>query len=76
MRAVKRVVAVLAVLIVTLLVLAFVLENQQDVSLSLLGLETGHMAVSLFVVVALIVGLLIGPLLGVVVSRHRKSIKK
>lgn len=64
MRGVKRVVVVLAVLIVALVVLAFVLENQQGVSLSFLGWATGQMPVSVFVVVALIVGMLVGPLLG------------
>ncbi|WP_338480160.1 lipopolysaccharide assembly protein LapA domain-containing protein [Pseudomonas trivialis] len=71
MRGVKRVVAVFAVLIVALIVLAFVLENQQDVSLSFLGQSTRQMPVSVFVVVALIVGMLIGPLLSVVVGRRR-----
>ncbi|WP_338490145.1 lipopolysaccharide assembly protein LapA domain-containing protein [Pseudomonas trivialis] len=71
MRGVKRVVAVFAVLIVALVVLGFVLENQQDVSLSFLGQSTRQMPVSVFVVVALIVGMLIGPLLSVVVGRRR-----
>ncbi|UHG99690.1 LapA family protein [Pseudomonas sp. 7-41] len=65
MRGVKRVVVVLATLIVVLVVLAFVLENQQGVSLTFLGLATGQMPVSVFVVVSLIVGMLVGPLLGV-----------
>ncbi|MEB0105857.1 MULTISPECIES: lipopolysaccharide assembly protein LapA domain-containing protein [unclassified Pseudomonas] len=74
MRGVKRVVAVFAVLIVALIVLAFVLENQQGVSLSFLGQATRELPVSVFVVVALIVGMVIGPLLGVLVGRrHRRS---
>ncbi|ELQ15661.1 hypothetical protein A986_15581 [Pseudomonas fluorescens BRIP34879] len=74
MRGVKRVVAVFAVLIVALVVLAFVLENQQGVSLSFLGQATGELPVSVFVVVALIVGMVIGPLLGLVVGRlNRRS---
>lgn len=72
MRGVKRVAVVLATLIVTLMVLSFVLENQQDVSLSFLGLATGQMPVSVFVVVSLIVGMLIGPLLSVL-FRNRSS---
>ncbi|NNA88626.1 lipopolysaccharide assembly protein LapA domain-containing protein [Pseudomonas gessardii] len=71
MRGLKRIVAVLAVLIVTLVVLAFVLENQQGVSLSFLGLATGQIPVSVFVVAALIVGMLIGPVLGVLVRNRR-----
>jgi len=74
MRGVKRVVAVFAVLIVALVVLAFVLENQQGVSLSFLGQATGELPVSVFVVVALIAGMVIGPLLGLVVGRlNRRS---
>ncbi|NIL15048.1 LapA family protein [Pseudomonas sp. AN3A02] len=73
MRGVKRVAVVLAVLIVALVVVAFVLENQQGVSLSFLGLATGQMPVSVFVVVALIVGMLLGPLLRVLVLRRRSK---
>ncbi|WP_411705149.1 lipopolysaccharide assembly protein LapA domain-containing protein [Edaphovirga cremea] len=71
MSGVKRVVVLLTVLVVALVVLTFVLENQQAVSLSFLGLATGQMPVSVFVVVALIVGMLVGPLLGVLVRKRR-----
>ncbi|KRP58493.1 lipopolysaccharide assembly protein LapA domain-containing protein [Pseudomonas trivialis] len=73
MRGVKRVVAVFAVLIVALIVLAFVLENQQGVSLSFLGQATGELPVSVFVVVALIAGMVIGPLLRAVVGRRNRT---
>ncbi|WP_339529636.1 MULTISPECIES: lipopolysaccharide assembly protein LapA domain-containing protein [unclassified Pseudomonas] len=73
MRGVKRVVVVLTALVVALVVLTFVLENQQGVSLSFLGLATGQMPVSVFMVVALIVGMLVGPLLGVLVRKRRQS---
>ncbi|WP_017477320.1 LapA family protein [Pseudomonas sp. PAMC 26793] len=76
MRGVKRVVLILAMLIVVLVVLGFVLENQQGVSLSFLGLVTGQMPVSVFVVLALIIGMLLGPLLSVIAgwSWRKKSI--
>jgi uncharacterized integral membrane protein len=76
MRGVKRVVVVISVLAVVLVVLGFVLENQQGMSLSFLGLETAQMPVSVFVVVALIVGMLVGPLLGVLVRgrRHKSTV--
>ncbi|WP_439856384.1 lipopolysaccharide assembly protein LapA domain-containing protein [Pseudomonas yamanorum] len=73
MRGVKRVAVVLMVLIVALVVVAFVLENQQGVSLSFLGLTTGHMPVSVFVVLALIVGMLLGPLLGGLIRIRRSK---
>ncbi|AZF46960.1 lipopolysaccharide assembly protein LapA domain-containing protein [Pseudomonas sp. R2-7-07] len=71
MRGVKRVVSVLAVLVAALVVLAFVLENQQGVVLLFLGWSTAQMPVAVFVVVGLIVGMLIGPLLGVFVRGRR-----
>ena len=71
MRGVKRVVAVLIAVLAALVVLAFVLENQQGVALSFLGWSTAQMPVAVFVVVALIVGMLIGPLLRVFVGRRR-----
>jgi uncharacterized integral membrane protein len=71
MRGVKRVVVVLTVLVVALVVLAFVLENQQDVSLSFLGLATAQLPVSVFVVMALIVGMLVGPILGLLMRKRR-----
>lgn len=72
MRGVKRVVLVLAVLIVALVVLAFVLENQQDVTMSFLTWTTPQLPVSLFVVGALIVGMVIGPALGLLSQRKIK----
>ena len=70
MRGVGRVILVLSVLVVVVVVLGFVLENQQAVSLSFLGLTTAQMPVSVFVVVALIIGMLIGPLLGLIARRR------
>lgn len=69
MRGIKRVVLVLAVLAVALVVLGFVLENQQGVSLSFLGWTTMQLPVAVYVVAALIVGLLVGPVLGALVGR-------
>ncbi|WP_439862833.1 LapA family protein [Pseudomonas antarctica] len=73
MRGIKRVVAALTMLVVVLLVVGFVLENQQSVSLSFFGLSSAQMPISVFVVLALVVGMMIGPLLGVLfrTRRHR-----
>ena len=71
MRGIKRVVAVFSTLVVVLVVLAFVLENQQGVSLSFLGLSTEQLPVSIYVVVALILGMLVGPVLGAVIRLRR-----
>lgn len=75
MRGVKRVVAVLIAVLAALVVLAFVLENQQSVALTFLGWSTAQMPVAVFVVVALIVGMLIGPVLGLLV-RSRRSLPR
>lgn len=75
MRGVKRFVAVLVAVLATLVVLAFVLENQQSVALTFLGWSTAQMPVAVFVVVALIVGMLIGPVLGLLV-RSRRSLPR
>ncbi|MBD8192866.1 LapA family protein [Pseudomonas fluorescens] len=71
MRGIKRVVAVFSTLVVVLVVLAFVLENQQGVSLSFLGLSTEQLPVSVYLVVALILGMLVGPVLGAVIRLRR-----
>ena len=72
MRGVQRVVAVLIAVLAALVVLAFVLENQQGVALSFLGWNTAQMPVAVFVVVALIVGMIMGPLLSVLFVRRRR----
>ncbi|WP_455824370.1 lipopolysaccharide assembly protein LapA domain-containing protein [Pseudomonas graminis] len=71
MRGVARVLLIFSVLVIALAILIFVLENQHNVSLSLLGLTTGQMPISVFVVLALILGMLIGPLLGALFRNRR-----
>lgn len=72
MRGVKRVALVLIVLIVALVILAFVLENQQGVALAFLGWSTPELPVSVFVTLALIVGMLLGPILSLLVRRKKR----
>ncbi|MDD1131848.1 lipopolysaccharide assembly protein LapA domain-containing protein [Pseudomonas shahriarae] len=77
MRGVKRVALVLIVLIVALAILAFVLENQQDVALAFLGWSTPELPVSVFVTLALIVGMLVGPVLSLLIrskKRHKPAL--
>jgi uncharacterized integral membrane protein len=73
MRGIKRVVLVLAVLVVALVILGFVLENQQGVSLSFMGWTTLQLPVAVYVVAALIVGMLIGPLFCVLAGSVRRN---
>ena len=50
-------------------VIAFVLENQQGVALSFMGWKTAEFPVAVFIVLALIIGTLLGPFMGVMVRR-------
>ncbi|UVJ42795.1 alkaline shock response membrane anchor protein AmaP [Pseudomonas sp. LS1212] len=65
MRNLKRAFVALFILVLTALVLVFVLENQQTVSLVMFGWAAPAMPVAVLVLAALIAGLIIGPLLGV-----------
>ncbi|MDH0305038.1 MULTISPECIES: lipopolysaccharide assembly protein LapA domain-containing protein [unclassified Pseudomonas] len=64
MRNLKRALAVLFMLLLAAVVLFFVLENQQGVSLVLFGWVAPTMPVAVLVLAALIIGLVVGPLLG------------
>jgi uncharacterized integral membrane protein len=64
MRNFKRVLLAVFVLLLVLAVLAFILENQQSVSLLFLGWAWPQLPVSLFMVVALLIGMVIEPILG------------
>lgn len=62
MQGISRFVKIVAVLIVSIFVIIFVLENQQTVALSFLGWITRPLPVSLFFIGSLILGLAIAPL--------------
>jgi len=76
MRNVKRVLLALFVLLLVLAILAFVLENQQSVSLLFLGWEGPQLRVSLVVVIALLIGMTIGPILSWLLGRSFRSSRK
>ncbi|UVL38924.1 lipopolysaccharide assembly protein LapA domain-containing protein [Pseudomonas sp. B21-040] len=76
MRNLKRVLLALFVLLLVLVILAFVLENQQSVSLLFLGWAGPQLPVSLVVVLALLVGMVIGPLLGWFLGRAARALRK
>lgn len=74
MRHLKRALVVLFVLLIAAVVLFFVLENQQAVSLAMFGWAAPAAPVALLVLSAFVLGLAIGPLLGaygVVIGRRR-----
>jgi uncharacterized integral membrane protein len=76
MRNLKRVLLGVFLLLMVLIVLAFVLENQQSVSLLFLGFSGPQLPVSLVAVLALLIGMLIGPLLGWFLGRSSRAARK
>lgn len=76
MRNLKRVLLGVFLLLMVLIVLAFVLENQQSVSLLLLGFSGPQLPVSLVAVLALLIGMLIGPVLGWFLGRSSRAARK
>jgi uncharacterized integral membrane protein len=63
-------------LLLVLVILAFVLENQQPISLMFLGLAGPQLPVSLVVVIALLAGMLVGPILGWFLGRSSRAARK
>lgn len=59
----KRVVLLGVLLLLAVAILAFMLENQQTVSLFFLGWEGPQLPVAIYVSLALLCGAVIGPLL-------------
>jgi uncharacterized integral membrane protein len=76
MRSFKRIFLGFFLLLLTLVVLAFVLENQQQVSILFLGLSGPQLPLSLVVVLALLVGMLVGPVLGWFLGRSSRVSRK
>lgn len=76
MRNLKRILLGVFILMLVLVILAFVLENQQSVSLFFLGLSGPRIPVSLVVVLALLAGMLIGPVLSWFLGRSSRAARK
>ncbi|HEF4759243.1 TPA: DUF1049 domain-containing protein [Pseudomonas putida] len=64
MRNLKRVLLAVFVLLLVMAILAFVLENQQSVTLLFLGWAGPELPLSVVVVLALLVGMVVGPVIG------------
>ena len=76
MRNLKRILLGVFLLLMLLIVLAFVLENQQSVSLLFLGFSGPQLPVSVVAVLALLIGMLIGPVLGWFLGRTSRAARK
>lgn len=72
MRSLKRALLISLVVVLVALVLFFVLENQQMVSLVLFGWAAPSMPVAVPVIGALVVGMAIGPFLAIFSIRRCK----
>lgn len=76
MRNLKRILLGVFLLLMVLIVLAFVLENQQSVSLLFLGFTGPQLPVSVVAVLALLIGMLIGPVLGWFLGSSSRAARK
>lgn len=76
MRNIKRVLLAVFVLLLVLAILAFVLENQQSVSLLFLGWAGPELPISVIMVLALLMGMLIGPVIGWLLGRVSRGPRK
>ena len=76
MRNLKRIVLAVFILLLVLAILAFVLENQQSVSLLFLGWAGPQLPVSLVVVLALLIGMVIGPIIGWLLGRVSRASRR
>jgi uncharacterized integral membrane protein len=75
-RNLKRILLGVFVLLLVLVILAFILENQQSVALMFLGWSGPQLPVSLVAVVALLIGMLIGPIIGWFLGRSARAARK
>ncbi|MGY1449136.1 LapA family protein [Pseudomonas chlororaphis] len=76
MRNLKRIFVVVVCLLSVLAILAFILENQEPVSLLFLGWAGPQLPVSAVAVLALMIGLVIGPVLGWLLGRKVRASRK
>jgi len=76
MRNLKRILLAVFMLLLILAVLAFVLENQQSVTLLFLGWAGPELPVSLVMVLALLAGMVIGPVIGWFLGRTYRAARR
>jgi uncharacterized integral membrane protein len=76
MRNLKRILLGVFILLLVLVILAFVLENQQSVSLLFMGFSGPQLPVSVVAVLALLIGMMIGPVLGWFLGRSSRATRK
>ena len=72
----KRILFSILILLFVLGVLAFVLENQQSISLLFFGWSGPQLPISVLIISALLIGMLIGPMLSWSLSRVREASRR
>jgi putative membrane protein len=72
----KRILLAVFVLLLVLAILAFVLENQQSVTLLFLGWAGPQLPVSLVMVLALLIGMVIGPVISWILGRVSRASRR
>ena len=72
----KRELLAIFALLLVLVILAFVLENQQSVALLFLGWSGPQLPVALLMILALLVGMVIGPVLSLMLGRRSMRSRK
>jgi len=72
----KRALLAIFALLLVLVILAFVLENQQSVALLFLGWSGPQLPVALLMILALLVGMVIGPVLSLMLGRRSMRSRK
>jgi uncharacterized integral membrane protein len=73
MRRLRHAVFLVVILMLLICVLAFVLENQQDVSLSFFGWSLPPLPVAFAVIAPLLIGMVIGPIIGGLYARVNRG---
>ncbi|WP_130904141.1 LapA family protein [Pseudomonas sp. Sample_22] len=76
MRNLKRVLLAVFILLLVLVILVFVLENQQSVTLLFLGWAGPQLPVSLVIVLALLIGMVIGPVISWILGRVSRASRR
>lgn len=77
MKRLKHLALFLMVSLILLVIVIFMLENQQSVIITLFGWSSAEVSVSICLMVVLLIGMVVGPLLGVALrSRRSLSFKR
>ena len=75
MGSINRIALSVLLLVLSVAILIFMLENNQPHALLFLGWLSPPLPIALYIVLALLIGWVTGPLIGLLFKKRRKSIK-